>query len=158
MDNHTNIRQIKLHGESMEIIKEVFDRYKDVTDQHPGYPPTFLEDGDNLTVHMYPIKDTYSENGDLNGYRDVLFAKVDLYYARDLDLGSGHQKFEKIRYSRYTDAWSFKGIDFRAMIWKDGAYIFSINGPAHICWGAAPEVIGPGNDLFKRLQEYLDAK
>lgn len=64
---------IKLHEQSIDYLNSVFKRYKKEENHERGITL------DKCVIHLYPIKDTYDENGNLSGYADSLFFRADIY-------------------------------------------------------------------------------
>ena len=150
MDNYTKVGQIKLQPESVELVEEVFSRYKDVTND-VVHPPNQIYEGEFLIIHLYPMQDTYTEEGELEGYKEALWTRADLYFLMgDDDQGQWKNRW-KIRYNRWIDAIRLRGVSSNAMWWKDGSYCLTIHGPAMILWGQAPEIVGKFDPGFERL-------
>ena len=78
------VRSIKLHEKSIEYIDEVFSQYKEVE-----YDTSKVIT--NPIVHIYPIEDTYDENGELHGFIDALLVNMDIYDTKN-------KTFMKIKY------------------------------------------------------------
>ncbi|WP_336763471.1 hypothetical protein [Paenibacillus sp. USHLN196] len=63
--------EIKIHENSVNYMKRVFMQYKEIETL-----PNVVE---NPIIHLYPVKDTYETNGELNGYNDALFFQLHVY-------------------------------------------------------------------------------
>ena len=66
------IFDVPLYKESEKLIAETFSEYKEGKE----LPKTLHG---RTVIHMYPVKDTYDENGQLNGFIDSLFFRFDIY-------------------------------------------------------------------------------
>jgi len=60
-----------IHQKSVDYMDDVFGKY--VQDQH------FERYIQNPIIHLYPTKDTYDQDGNLNGYIDALFMDIHIY-------------------------------------------------------------------------------
>ncbi|ALS22146.1 hypothetical protein [Paenibacillus naphthalenovorans] len=63
--------QIELHQKSVDYVKEVFSKYIEVEQLDSIVT--------NPIIHIYPKKDTYEQDGKLNGYIDALFSEFHVY-------------------------------------------------------------------------------
>ncbi|MED3562382.1 hypothetical protein [Bacillus xiapuensis] len=63
--------EVELHQNSVDYVKEVFSMYTEVYDLNKHIK--------NPIIHIYPVEDTYDQNGELNGYIDALFFKMNIY-------------------------------------------------------------------------------
>ncbi|WP_340032675.1 hypothetical protein NSQ20_12505 [Paenibacillus sp. FSL K6-1122] len=63
--------EINIHENSVNYMNRVFMQYKEIE--------TLPSVVDNPIIHLYPVKDTYEENGELNGYSDALYFHLHVY-------------------------------------------------------------------------------
>lgn len=63
--------EVELHEYSVSYMKRVFMQYKEIETL-----PSLVE---NPILHLYPVKDTYELDGELNGYSDSLFFNLNVY-------------------------------------------------------------------------------
>ena len=63
--------EVELHQKSVSCINNTFSMYVEVD--------KLKEVVTNPILHMYPTEDTYSEDGELNGYADAIFFRLDVY-------------------------------------------------------------------------------
>ncbi|WP_339193763.1 hypothetical protein MKY95_18685 [Paenibacillus sp. FSL P4-0176] len=63
--------EVVLHEHSVSYMKRVFMQYSEIETL-----PSLVE---NPILHLYPVKDTYELNGELNGYNDSLFFNLNVY-------------------------------------------------------------------------------
>lgn len=97
---------VKLHEKSEKLIRDVFIRYtysETIPDKLVG----------KFVLHMYAEEDTYTKTGNLEGYYDALFFRLDIYDTQKL-----------IKYSiRNRDGISIHGVAMDVRIFKDGSTI-----------------------------------
>jgi hypothetical protein len=67
--------EIELHQKSVEYIKETLGQYTEVDS---------LDTVENPIIHIYPIKDTYDKDGELDGYIDALFFEAHIYDTKNM--------------------------------------------------------------------------
>lgn len=63
--------EIKLHQESINYLNRIFTDYNEVE--------SLSKIVENPIIHMYPKKDTYEEDGELDGFIDAIFSEVHIY-------------------------------------------------------------------------------
>lgn len=133
---YTSAREIRLQPESIATIEEVFGRYTDVTDTEEI--PSQINADESMVIHIYPQEDTYDPDGNLNGYKECLFSKLDLYLVNFED--DTHKKW---RYNGLVDGFHLHDIkSMNALVWKDGSYALRVDGPVRILWTQAPDIYG----------------
>lgn len=111
--------EVNLHDKSIEYIKEALGQYSEV--EHMSIV-------ENPIIHLYPKKDTYTEDGELAGYIDSLFFEAHIYNTKNMtvwkssDLHDGIIPFEDLNVSQIK---VFK--DLSTMIVLRGRYRVSRN-------------------------------
>lgn len=67
--------EINLHEKSIDYIKESLGQYSEVDNM------SIVE---NPIIHLYPKKDTYTEDGELTGFIDSLFFEAHIYNTKNM--------------------------------------------------------------------------
>lgn len=112
--------EVELHQDSIDYVKEVFSRYEEVDSLNK-----IIHDP---IVHMYPVEDTYDTNGNLDGYIDAVFFRVNIYDTTNMTVYKGIRlhdaimPFEKLRINQIK---IFK--DLSTMIVLRGDYQISLS-------------------------------
>lgn len=63
---------IVLHEESLKLIKDILGMYTEV--KHDDFKVI-----NNPLIHLYPLRDTMNEDGELNGFSDALFFETRIF-------------------------------------------------------------------------------
>lgn len=69
---------IKLHQESINYLNRIFENYTE-TQYNSGKVV------ENPIIHLYPVEDTYDENGELDGFVDALFTNIHVYDTESME-------------------------------------------------------------------------
>lgn len=108
---------IELHKSSIEHLNIVFDDYSEVTWDNRFFDDTILR---NPIVHMYPHSDTYDEDGELQGYVDSLFFKVDIYDTENMMVYRLKRRFDAVD--------TYNALLEYVRIFKDGSTMLKFAG------------------------------
>lgn len=114
---------MNLHSESEKIIKATFAMYKD------GGPIGGSRKFQGRTIlHLYPTRDTFNQDGELDGYYQNLFFNLDVYDAKKM-----------VKYSAGEhDAIFTSGCNINNVtVFKDGAFCICIDGEVEFLSGQA---------------------
>lgn len=112
--------EVELHQESINYIHSTFSLYNEVNQLDVSIT--------NPIIHIYPVKDTYDKEGELSGYVDALFFRVDIYDTENSTVCKGKKlhdaiiPFEELRVKQIK---IFK--DLSTMIVLKGSFQISIN-------------------------------
>lgn len=101
---------IKLHKNSVDYLERIFEQYTDGQLNRN----TVVS---NPIVHMYAKKDTYANDGELEGFVDSLFFRVEIYDPINL-----------IRYhiENFHDSINFNNVSpYEVKIFKDGSTLLA---------------------------------
>lgn len=129
---------IKLHETSEEFLRTVFSRY-----EYCDKLPEKLVG--RFTIHMYAESDTY-EGGELNGYFECLFFRVDIYDTVNLK-----------KYSvRRRDGINARGVPVNVRIFKDGSTVLFGDSDFEISIYQCIDITPVG--YFDRLREEYELK
>lgn len=122
--------ELELHQESVNYIHKTFSLYKEVNHLNQSIS--------NPIIHMYPVKDTYDKEGELSGYADALFFRVDVYDIENSTVYKGKKlhdaimPFEELRVKQVK-------------IFKDLSTMIALLGTFHISVSFASIDIEPVN-------------
>lgn len=108
--------EVELHQNSVEYVLDTLSMYKEV-DQFDEYI-------NDPIIHLYPVADTYSQDGILEGFSDALFFKMDVYDTKMLTTRKGVKLHDGILPSpevSFSQIKIFK--DMSTMIVLRGKYI-----------------------------------
>lgn len=115
--------EVELHQNSVDYMKEVFSMYTEVYDLSKGLK--------NPIIHIYPVEDTYDQHGELNGYIDALFFRVNVYDTQNMTVYKGtklHDGILPFKDLCISQLKIFK--DLSTMIVLHGNYTISVNHTA----------------------------
>jgi hypothetical protein len=107
--------EIQLHQDSVEYL-DILYKYKSIKE----FPKIFK----SPVIHMYAKRDTYNENGDLDGYRDSLLFECFIYEPDTMTVYKSPNLHDTIRFNEVTPS------DVR--IFKDGSTLISFFGEVKV--------------------------
>jgi hypothetical protein len=115
--------EVELHQNSVNYVKEIFSMYTEVFDLNKGLK--------NPIVHIYPVEDTYDQSGDLNGFIDALFFRIDVYDTQNMIVYKGTKLHDGILPFKDLNVSQIKIFkDLSTMIVLRGNYTVSVNHTA----------------------------
>lgn len=80
--------EVKLHQNSIDYLKKTLGQYTVVEK---------LEDEiNNPIIHMYPVEDTFNEDGEKNGGTDSIFFRVDIYDTVKMTVYKGEKLHDNV--------------------------------------------------------------
>lgn len=115
--------EVELHQNSVDYVKETFSMYTEVFDLNKGLK--------NPIIHIYPVEDTYNQDGELNGYIDALFFRIDVYDTQNMTVYKGTKLHDGILPFKDLNVSQIKVFkDLSTMIVLRGKYTVSVNHTA----------------------------
>jgi hypothetical protein len=115
--------EVKLHQNSIDYAKKTFGMYQ-LTDELDSS----IKDP---ILHMYPVEDTYDEEGDLIGYSDALFFRIDVYNTQNMTVYKGNKLHDGILPFRDINVSQLKIFkDLSTMVVLKGDYVISVSHQA----------------------------
>lgn len=113
--------EIVLHNKSVDYINETLTQYTKVE--------RLSEIIENPIIHMYPKKDTYDSDGELNGYIDALFFELYIYDTDKMTVWKSNRLHDAIMPAcKHIEIGQIKVFkDSSTMIVLNGHYTFSAN-------------------------------
>ncbi|MFC8686031.1 hypothetical protein [Brevibacillus porteri] len=113
--------EIDLHEKSLDYLNSVFTQYTEI-----DRLPEIIK---NPIIHMYPKKDTYNYDGELDGYIDALFFELCIYDTDEMTVWKSKRLHDAIipacKHIEIGQIKAFK--DLSTMIVLNGHYTFSTN-------------------------------
>lgn len=116
---------ITLNPNSVKYLDSVFKQYTEVKDQ----PKHFV----NPIIHLYPVKETFGENGELNGFIDSFLCKVRIYDPKNLIFWESPSLHDALTFIEDVPIHQFKAF-------KDGSSMLAVRGNFKI-FSLAQEII-----------------
>jgi hypothetical protein len=107
--------EIPLHQDSVEYL-DILSKYEKVDE--------FKKQFKSPVIHLYAKRDTYDENGDLDGYKDALFFECYIYEPDTMTVYKSPRLHDTVRFNEATPN------DVR--IFKDGSTLLSFFGEVEV--------------------------
>lgn len=107
------LNDIDLHQESVDYLSKVFKEYREIE----AIPDTIKDP----IIHIYPKKDTYESDGELNGYTDALFSEIHIYEPHNMTVWKSRRLHDAIN--------SFEDLTVKQIkIFKDLSTMITLSG------------------------------
>lgn len=110
-------QSVKIHTESEDYLKRIFDNYTEVYEL-----PAIINEP---IIHIYPKKDTCNEDGELDGYIDAIFSEVHIYDTVEMKVYKGESLHDALMPSNQLDVWTIR-------IFKDLSTLVGLRGKYRI--------------------------